>query len=328
MKKILIYAALITLVSVSVFARKSYPIRNDIISQTAFGDTMTITLDSVYSKFETTADSFYFNKDVSVDGSILVTGEALELTLGDYSTTTVTKAFVSDSLDLAVRLIGDQSIDGKKTLTDTLTTSNIVVQNILDTDGDKVISITGDSILFGKSTNITDSLDAYSTTVATKQLISDSIATVSGGGTSAYAEIYTHEGTIGQAVANGATYVKLTCFESAIAENTYNMTRSTGSDNLTCTVAGMYCITASYSATPSASCTIYPAVFVQDIEMPNIHGEFRYGSTSDISTVPLEGKVYLNVGDVIDLRMRHSNSSSTTFTPTQCSLNAVLLRAY
>ena len=148
----------------------------------------------------------------------------------------------------------------------------------------------------------------------------------------AYGQIYVTDGTATQSLPSGSTYTKITLFTDTLSDGGYNVTSSAANDQFTCKVAGMYRVSTRFSGTVSNSCSLYGAIFRTRnsvaSEMHNTEGEYRYGSTSDFSSTPAGGLVYMQVGDIIDFRIRHTNGSAITFTGTQLSLDVRLERAY
>jgi len=140
-----------------------------------------------------------------------------------------------------------------------------------------------------------------------------------------YAEIYLADGSTAQAIATGAGYTKLTGYATDGLSN--NATSAVASDKITITVAGVYKVDASISASSgTANVTFRYAVFLNGVEQNAIHAYRKYAASGDNGANSMTG--YIDVTTVpwdLDVRARHDNGGSINLTPTYMNLNVSMV---
>jgi hypothetical protein len=123
MKKLVLI--IFTIMPILAFCQ--FSIKNPVIQQTAFGDTLTTRLQADSVKITTTKDFISFNKPLKINGDTVMTGTTI-----DAYTKAQTRDLMSDSLGAYVDTISNQTIKGSKTFTELIR---------LDTSGDKYVGV-------------------------------------------------------------------------------------------------------------------------------------------------------------------------------------------
>lgn len=140
----------------------------------------------------------------------------------------------------------------------------------------------------------------------------------------AVGSIYTHDNATSQAVANGASYVKLLNYTgNGIARLT---TPDYTSGKITLTQPGVYDVDVSFSFTGSgAGVNWYGAVFQDGVEVSRIHFQRKLGTAGDYGSASFSGMLVVGETDSeIDLRVRHGAGTSQNITVAYCNLRVGL----
>ena len=137
-------------------------------------------------------------------------------------------------------------------------------------------------------------------------------------------EIYAHDNLAAQSIANGAGYTKVINFtNNGVSQY---VTADFANNKLTITRKGIYRIPFSISFTATGTnINWFGAVFMDGVEMDNIHFERKIGVGGDYGATQIEGYASVAVGDVpvdVDFRVRHEGVSSLDLTMRYGNLSA------
>jgi hypothetical protein len=142
--------------------------------------------------------------------------------------------------------------------------------------------------------------------------------------TGTFGEIYVHDGSTAQTIANGATYTKSTAFTTDGASN--DCTPNAANDRIDITRTGVYRVEGSVTfSSDTNNIDVYSAVFLGGTEQSNIHIAEAVGVIGDVASSGLTG--FIDVTDVsgsngqVDLRFRHDNGSNVNITVLYANLN-------
>jgi len=136
----------------------------------------------------------------------------------------------------------------------------------------------------------------------------------------AYAGISIADNATAQSIPNGATYTKMINFDAA--ENQRNATGDFANSQILPLADGVYSIDSSFSYKVGTNNTIsYMALFVNGVEIENIHLTRKISTGGDIGSASFTGIHSMSSGDVVDIRIRHDNVASTDFTIVYANLN-------
>lgn len=136
-------------------------------------------------------------------------------------------------------------------------------------------------------------------------------------------EIYAHDNLTTQTIPNGAGYTKVINFtNSGLSQY---VTADHANNKLTITRKGLYRIPFSISFTATGTnINWFGAVFVDGVEMDNIHFERKIGVSGDYGATQVEGYASVAVEDVpvdVDFRIRHDDVTSKDITVRYANLN-------
>lgn len=138
-----------------------------------------------------------------------------------------------------------------------------------------------------------------------------------------YAELYVAENTTAAAIPTGATFTKVSPAGLTLG-NSKNCTPSVETANITIARDGKYSINATFSSKLGTTDVVWDtAIFINDVEAPNLHMRRRFSTSGYTFTVGLTGIANLAVGDVIDVRSKHNNAGSVNITLEYANINIV-----
>lgn len=141
----------------------------------------------------------------------------------------------------------------------------------------------------------------------------------------AYGEIYVHDNSVGEAVAVGVGYTKMTQWTTNGQER--NMTNDAANDKITITETGIYKVTCSISAEINRNNTNFlAAAFLNGVEQDQIHWRRSFGTANAEGSMGMSG--FIDVTTVpwdLDVRFRHDNALITNITVTYGNLNVIYL---
>jgi hypothetical protein len=129
----------------------------------------------------------------------------------------------------------------------------------------------------------------------------------------AYAEIYVADGNTPQSVPTGATYTKITPFTNNGLS--LNATPDHTNGKITVTKTGKYLVSFFFSSRiGTTSIDLYTAVFINGVEMNNIHS-VRFTNAANIASISAaQGFVTVSAGQDVDIRCKHSDGGSVNVT--------------
>jgi hypothetical protein len=140
-----------------------------------------------------------------------------------------------------------------------------------------------------------------------------------------YAEIYCDDNTTTQSIANGASYVKVTNFNTN--GDSSHCTADQANDKVTITKEGEYKVEANLSFTGNTgNVNWFGSIFFGGVEAPDIHFERKLGSGGDYGSTSIGGLHSIEVGDLpldVDVRFRHDNGSANDLTLRYANINVV-----
>lgn len=140
-----------------------------------------------------------------------------------------------------------------------------------------------------------------------------------------YAQIYVNDGVTAQSIPTGATYTQLTVFNSAqgVDGPANDATAAKASSKITLTRAGTYAIDVSFSATCGTNNVVLRlAAFGGGAELAAVHDGDKFTTSGDLYSMHAAGIVTVAANTDIDVRIRHDNAGSVSFTPVFMSLTA------
>lgn len=130
----------------------------------------------------------------------------------------------------------------------------------------------------------------------------------------AYGEMYLNDNTVGQDIPTGTTYTKLCPVDATLGESK-NCTIDNVNCNMVVQVAGLYNISFTASSKVDINqVTLRTTIFKNDIELDNIHSKRVIKIASEESTTHIEGYSRCEVGDFLDIRVRHDNAGTVNLT--------------
>lgn len=140
----------------------------------------------------------------------------------------------------------------------------------------------------------------------------------------AYGGIHVHDNAVPQAIPNGVTYEKLTIWDDN--DPSKNCTPDEANGQITLTQAGTYKVEAQLSmASATGNVNFFASVFVDGVEQEQLHFTRKISVAADVGSASLTGIVTVTAGQVIDLRVRHSDASPVNFTVSYGQFNCQLL---
>lgn len=145
----------------------------------------------------------------------------------------------------------------------------------------------------------------------------------------AYATIYVAANTTAAAVPTGSTYTKLSTAGAALGAYR-NCTPSIANSNITIGKAGKYLIICAFSSKLGTTDVLWDtAVFINDVEEPSLHMRRRFSTLGYTFNVAVSGitPTSLEVGDIIDIRVKHNNASSVNITNEYANISVVYVDA-
>ena len=137
-------------------------------------------------------------------------------------------------------------------------------------------------------------------TVATKQYVDDQIVQAIDD-ISAFGQMYEYDGTTSQTLTTADQWYKVQAFGQS--DNLKDITADTANDQYVIDEAGTYLILCnpSFSGTPAV---VYKgAIYVNGVRQEQLRMSRKLGAAGDVGSTGINGLVYLDVGDVVDLRM-------------------------
>jgi len=140
-----------------------------------------------------------------------------------------------------------------------------------------------------------------------------------------YAEIWLADGSTDQAIATGASYVKLTHFTDNGASS--NCTAAAASDKITITKAGLYLVSGSCSFSCDTNLVSFRiAAFLDGTEQDHIHFIRKMGAGGDIGSASMTGIIDVtSVPLDLDMRARHDNGGSVDIQMNYSNFNVLYL---
>jgi len=131
--------------------------------------------------------------------------------------------------------------------------------------------------------------------------------------TGTYGNIYVEDGATAQTIATGATYTKSTAFTTD--DGSSNMTNDATNDKITVTKTGKYLANFSVSFSANTNNVIWDsAVFVNGVEMENVHFSRKVGTGADVGSASGAGIVAVTAGQDVDVRFKHDQAGSVDLT--------------
>jgi len=138
------------------------------------------------------------------------------------------------------------------------------------------------------------------------------------------AEIYVADNSNAISIPSGSTYTKITSFTTnGYAEN---CTADAVNDQIVITKAGYYRITANFSTKLGTTDVLADtAVFINDVEQPNIHARRRFSTAGYTFVVSFDGftTAALAVNDIVTIRVKHNSASAVSATLEYGSLKVI-----
>jgi len=143
----------------------------------------------------------------------------------------------------------------------------------------------------------------------------------------ALGEMHCHDTSLAQSIPAGTIYTKLTHHTSIGVSQNITAVASVGVDNkFVIIVPGWYRISASSSSSIASPNIIFKfAIFRNGQEYSQIHSASKFPA-NDIRSGSLQGVIYCNIGDVIDIRARHDKISAENLTVTYANFNIGLIK--
>lgn len=139
----------------------------------------------------------------------------------------------------------------------------------------------------------------------------------------ALGELSVANGSTAQSIPTGATYEKLTAFTTV--GDTVEVTAV--ADSMVIRKAGYYFVKGSFSlSSGTVNVNTFGALFIDGIEQSDIHYERKIATTGDVGSCTMSGLVYLNIGDVLDVRMRHEDGSAVDITVHYANLSIMQIK--
>ena len=138
-----------------------------------------------------------------------------------------------------------------------------------------------------------------------------------------YAEIHCNDNTTTQNIATGASYVKVTNFDTNGESN--GCTADQANDKITITKNGEYKVEVSVSFTAATgNVNWFGAIFIDGVEQDGIHFERKLGSGGDYGALQIGGVASVTTAPVdVDVRFRHDRLSDDLMTLRYANLNVV-----
>ena len=128
-----------------------------------------------------------------------------------------------------------------------------------------------------------------------------------------YGDIHNHDSTFTQAIPNGATYTKLTCFPSN--GPCQGVTCDTANDKLTILKTGKYRVNLTLSFGGTSNTTFRGVVFLGITEQENVHFARKLSTGGDIGSASASGIISVSsVPQDMDVRVRHDQGGSADIT--------------
>lgn len=133
--------------------------------------------------------------------------------------------------------------------------------------------------------------------------------------------IHTHDNSTAQTIATGASYVKVINFSGN--DDSSNVTSDYSNNKITITKAGIYRVEGAFSfETDTNNVTAFGALFIDGVEMDEVHFERKIQTAGDKGNAGFTGIVELPLGtEELDFRIRHDNGSDVDFTMVYMNLN-------
>ena len=136
-----------------------------------------------------------------------------------------------------------------------------------------------------------------------------------------YAGIHTHGNATAQSIANGATYIKVINFMDN--DPARNCTPDYINNQITVNVAGIYKIEGAFSFSASNNVTFFGSGFLDGVELEEIHFTRKIGTAGDVGSASFTGLVSVTAGQVVDFRVRHSDTGAVDTTFSYMNFNVV-----
>lgn len=140
-----------------------------------------------------------------------------------------------------------------------------------------------------------------------------------------YAEIYCDDNTTTQSITNGASYVKVTNFNTN--GDSSHCTADQANDKVTITKEGVYKVEANLSFTAATgNVNWFGSIFFDGVEAADIHFERKIGSGGDYGSVSIGGLHNVAAVDLpvdVDVRFRHDRGSADDLTLRYANINVV-----
>jgi hypothetical protein len=135
-----------------------------------------------------------------------------------------------------------------------------------------------------------------------------------------YGEIYVHDGSTGQTIATGASYVKLTAFTTDGLSS--NVTNAAASDVITFTKIGIYRVNVTVGASSDTVATADYSLFLNGGEQEQCEITRKYANTLDVGASSFSCLIDVTTASWdIDLRVRHDNGGNVDITISDANMN-------
>lgn len=144
-------------------------------------------------------------------------------------------------------------------------------------------------------------------------------------GLGTYAQIYLSDGVTTHAIPSGTSYTLINTFNTAQGVNgpSNDATADKANNKITLTRAGTYKIDFSINVSCGTNNVVTRVVvFAGGVEQPAIHAATKLATSGDPYNLAGNGMITVAANTDIDLRVRHDNGGSVTYTPVYMTFNA------
>ena len=132
--------------------------------------------------------------------------------------------------------------------------------------------------------------------------------------------IYVHDAAAVQAIPNGVTYTKLTCYVGNGPSS--DVTPDAANDKITLTVAGYYLVNCSLNFSAGNNKIFRMAPFLGGVEQDAIHIVRKIGTAGDVGSASFSGILTVAAVPVdLDVRARHDDAAPINITMAYSNLS-------
>lgn len=136
-------------------------------------------------------------------------------------------------------------------------------------------------------------------------------------------ELYASGNSTAVSIPTGATFTLLSLAGITVNDDLGGLTYSTENGNITADESGVYYVSATFSSRLGTTDVIWDtAIFLNGIELPNLHMRRRFSTSGYTFNVCLSGMVSLSADDVIDIRVKHNNAGAVEITTEYANITA------